>query len=402
MILKMVNDQTVEEMHEEGLDNEAILKKMHPRPLKLTLQMPPKSSSDPSEPEVDPSIPVGKATGSEILAELKAESTYGHDSETSELLESLFMTEWNASRGTEPRDVRLQGLEATITTTTLRSWLKGWQDELAEERMVALMKEGTPADPPKTKSKRRWWHKKGKDEPPRPQRKIPFAPKPLPMGPDELAFVRLKVRSRQILADLHEGFFGGHDGHPKPVPTSLMSFLCTLVGNDFIFSSGSHWWGDGWLLPSESKLMEINPRGATRNASKPKAILLVLNFLVAKTLIHRIVHSHGSPSASANGSAGAAGSAVGGGAKANPQTTENLQLVATVIYWVTRAAMSQAFPGLTTLHSGDSAILKNLASDKAQGHVLKELQRIGWIDEQRDVLLEIVDCVWQNADITSG
>ena len=64
--------------------------------------------------------------------------------------------------------------------------------------------------------------------------------------------------------------------------------------------------------------------------------------------------------------------------------------------------MSQAFPGLSTLHSGDSAILKMLASDKAQGHVLKELQRIGWIDEQKDLLLEIVDRVWEQADISSG
>ena len=98
------------------------------------------------------------------------------------------------------------------------------------------------------------------------------------MGHDELAFVRLKVRTRQILADLYEGFHGGVDGHPKPIPSSLMSFMCTLVGNDFIFP-------EGWLLPSESKLMEFNPRGATRNASRAKSILLVLNFLIAKTLI---------------------------------------------------------------------------------------------------------------------
>ena len=69
------------------------------------------------------------------------------------------------------------------------------------------------------------------------------------------------------------------------------------------------------------------------------------------------------------------------------QVAENLQLIATVIYWVTRAAMSQAFPGLTALHSGDSVVLKQLARDKNQVHVLKELQRIGWIDEQRDFLV---------------
>ena len=334
---------------------------------------------------------MGKTTGSAVLAEIKAENTYGHDSETSGLLKSLFMTEWNGSRGAESRDVRLQGLDATITTTTMRGWLKQWQDELAEDKMVALMKEGTPADPPKPKPKRKWWQRKEKlPEVPKPQRKIPFAPKPLPMGPDELAFVRLKVRARQILSDLHEGFFGGHDGHPKPVPVALMSFLCTVVGNDCIFSTTStHWWGTGWLLPSESKLIEVNPRGATRNANKPKAILLLLNFIVAKTLIHRLVQEHRSRGSSKE-------------LQADAQIKENLQLVATVIYWVTRAAMSQAFPGLSTLHSGDSAILKMLASDKAQGHVLKELLRIGWIDEQKYLLLEIVDRVWEQADITSG
>ena len=292
MILTKLNDETVKEMHEAGLDNAGIIAKMKTtaRPLTLTLEMAAKGSDSTSdEATVDPSIPVGKATGSAVLAEIKAENTYGHNSETSDLLKSLFMTEWNASRGAESRDARLLGLEAEVTTTTLRSWLKQWQDELAEEKMVALMKEGTPADIPKPKPKRRWWQREKEPEPPK--RMIPFAPKPLPMGPDELAFVRLKVRSRQILADLHEGFFGGdHDGHPKPVPGSLMSFLGTIVGNDCIFSTTStHWWGNGWVLPSESKLIEVNPRGATRNANKPKAILIVLNFVVAKTLIHRLV-----------------------------------------------------------------------------------------------------------------
>jgi hypothetical protein len=117
--------------------------------------------------------------------------------------------------------------------------------------------------------------------------------------------------------------------------------------------------------------------------------LLLLNFIVAKTLIHRLVQEHRSRGSSKD-------------VQADAQIKENLQLIATVIYWVTRAAMSQAFPGLSTLHSGDSAILKMLASDKAQGHVLKELTRIGWIDEQKDVLLEIVDRVWEQADLISG
>merc|ERR1711988_282108 len=98
--------------------------------------------------------------------------------------------------------------------------------------------------------------------------------------------------------------------------------------------------GTGWLLPSESKLIEVNPRGATRNANKPKAILLVLNFVVAKTVIHRLLQEHRHRGSSKS-------------LQMESQAKENLQLIATVIYWVTRAAMAQAFPGLTTLHSGD-------------------------------------------------
>ena len=114
--------------------------------------------------------------------------------------------------------------------------------------------------------------------------------------------------------------------------------------------------------------------------------MLVLNFVIAKTLIHRLVQDHRSRSSSKD-------------LQTDAQVKENLQLIATVIYWVSRAAMSQAFPGLSTLHSGDSAILKVLASDKAQGHVLKELTRIGWIHEQKDLLLQIVDRVWKQADM---
>ena len=73
---------------------------------------------------------------------------------------------------------------------------------------------------------------------------------------------------------------------------------------------------------------------------------------------------------------------------------------ATVVYWVTRAAMAKAFAGTkpNQLQNGDAKVIKlGLMSDKALGHVLKELQRIGWIEEQKDALLELVDLVWEKS-----
>ena len=54
--------------------------------------------------------------------------------------------------------------------------------------------------------------------------------------------------------------------------------------------------------------------------------------------------------------------------------------------------------GRHTQQNGDAKVIKlGLMSDKALGHVLKELQRIGWIEEQKDALLELVDLVWEKS-----
>ena len=71
-----------------------------------------------------------------------------------------------------------------------------------------------------------------------------------------------------------------------------------------------------------------------------------------------------------------------------------------MVYGVTRAAMAKAFAGTkpNQLQNGDAKVIKlGLMSDKALGHVLKELQRIGWIEEQKDALLELVDLVWEKS-----
>ena len=62
--------------------------------------------------------------------------------------------------------------------------------------------------------------------------------------------------------------------------------------------------------------------------------------------------------------------------------------------------MAKAFAGTkpNQLQNGDAKVIKlGLMSDKALGHVLKELQRIGWIEEQKDALLELVDLVWEKS-----
>eukprot|EP01047_Picozoa_sp_COSAG01_P031439 COSAG01_NODE_2232_length_8117_cov_4.366426_2_plen_122_part_00 len=95
-------------------------------------------------------------------------------------------------------------------------------------------------------------------------------PKPPPLsGSDELAFVRLKVRTTAIIRDIHAGFCDGQQqpqpqaaaapssvgagaalpGRGKLVPPSVLSFLATLVGNDFTMPKD-------WLLPSEAKALK--------------------------------------------------------------------------------------------------------------------------------------------------
>ena len=285
LMLTKLNDRTVKEMHAEGMDNNAIVALMKERPCTMTLE---KQPSEDDEDEDDDDEVEGTTKAGDVIAQIKAEATYGHDSDTAKLLEDLFMTEWNGSRANESNDVRLLGLRGPIGTHMLRAWLSTWQEERDEDREVMEMMEGTPADiVPEEKPK--WWRKgplKRSKKKQGPQRLVPLPPKPPPITAEEFAFVRLKVRARKVLSDLHDGFLGQGGGDAakkeKALPGSLLSFLCLLVGDDFMFP-------EGWLLPSEAKLVEFNPRGLTRNASKAKAILLVLNFLIAKTVLPAMV-----------------------------------------------------------------------------------------------------------------
>ena len=79
----------------------------------------------------------------------------------------------------------------------------------------------------------------------------------------------------------------------------------------------------------------------------------------------------------------------------------NLQMVATVIYWVVRAAMARTIPGapLHTLHAGDLKLKSRLVpdDDDEQQLVLAELWRIGWMDQHIALLQDVVDSIWKQA-----
>ena len=110
----------------------------------------------------------------------------------------------------------------------------------------------------------------------------------------------------------------------------------------------------------------------------------MLNFLVARAIIPQLLQAH-------HGSLR--------NLAADSRAASNRALLGTVIYWVTRAAFTKAFPGLPegSLQAGDKHIKEQLVHDDELSHVLKELWRIGWMRAQRDLLLEVVDRVWEKA-----
>ena len=346
------------------------------------------------------------ATG--VLQEFLAIKSYGHSNESAELLKQLFVLDWNESRKNATREVQLQGFQAQMPGSVLNGMLSRWVHEREEKTDLAVWTIDAHGEDPRVikaeqkkasaaaeKAKRKGWYQRNPfAHVPTPEeerqaaavaaarernlRKQAHSTAP-PLSDDELAFVRLKVRTGRILMDLHAGFCSEVEmAHPKPVPHSLLSFLATLVSSDFCPP------GEEWFLPSERLLIELNPRGATRNPTKSKAILLVLNFVVSRALIPQLLMEH-------------QGSLHNMQADAN--SAANKMYVATVIYWVTRAAMTKAFPGVGegSLQAGDKKVKEKLASDQEQSHVLKEFWRIGWMAEQKMALLEIVDRVWNRA-----
>jgi hypothetical protein len=136
--------------------------------------------------------------------------------------------------------------------------------------------------------------------------------------------------------------------------------------------------------------------------------VLVLNFVLSKAIIPQLVQD----GATEHGSGMSTG-------------FDNGKMIATVLYWVTRAAMvpSRAEGELETeaelgaesaqdqgggerragaasqmaLHPGDARVLSLLFDDNRQRHVLQELTRNGWLDFTRLKLTQIATMVWDSA-----
>ena len=132
----------------------------------------------------------------------------------------------------------------------------------------------------------------------------------------------------------------------------------------------------------------------TRNCNRSKAVLLVLNFAVAKALVPEMM---------------LAAPPTAGSLRHLPlpdqqaaidRQQQNIKMLATVIYWCCRKAMAAALPEQHTsgqLHTGDGPVLEKLFADAEQSHVLQELQRIRFLDDMAQKLLAVADMVWEKA-----
>ena len=165
-----------------------------------------------------------------------------------------------------------------------------------------------------------------------------------------------------------------------------------------------------FLLPSEIERLRGQPQGVqgirhnnhwtpddtTRKMDVYTARMLLLNFLVSKTLVLHLASPDemGGRHARLRGLSTHSMKALAKGGKA----FENGKMLATVIYWVARAAISPESEGeASRLPDGDGRVLGETYEDREYGHVFKELRRTGWIDQQRERLCEICDKVWHGA-----
>ena len=163
-----------------------------------------------------------------------------------------------------------------------------------------------------------------------------------------------------------------------------------------------------FLMPSERDMLEFTADGTTRHMDKFTARLLLLNFILTKTLVPHLA-GVASPVAAINGSdskvgkLGAAKSAAGklGGLVGKPQF-DNRKMIATVVYWVARCGMIRDETN-ASLHPGDPAVLADLYPDQATGdsggyaHVRDELMRQGWLEKERNRMWEICDKIYERS-----
>ena len=317
--------------------------------------------------------------------------TVGTSEKVSKLLAEMFEEEWMAQRKKAMAD--------TITVALLGQIADSWEAERAEwvAAHPPARKTGKWFNPlswggEESEEDRRKREVEEKADERRQARMARAKPKPPPTSPAEMAFIRLKIRVHRMINELTSGFL---NRPPLPAagaaPASLISFMATMCAEDFAFPSA----GDaGCLLGSEAALIEpdLNQNRRTRNCSREKAVLLVLNFVVAKALVPELMtarnqsmrHLAGNPEQAA----------------AEDRGRENLKMISTVVYWCCRQAMAAATLG-SGMHVGDGPVLERLYSDGEQQHVLAELRRIEFIDDMAAKLLQVVDVVWDKAKVDS-
>lgn len=150
-----------------------------------------------------------------------------------------------------------------------------------------------------------------------------------------------------------------------------------------------------FLLPSEKDILEFTSDGTTKHMDRFSARVLLLNFIITKTLIPHLTNSGASVAAGGH-------SAVPGistrsiGKLVGKPSFDNSKMIATVIYWVVRCGLRRD-ETTTELHTGDPSVLKELYSDSSYRPVLNELMRTGWLEVQRNRMWEICDQIYEKS-----
>lgn len=198
-----------------------------------------------------------------------------------------------------------------------------------------------------------------------------------------------------------------NDGHPKPVPTELYKFMQHLINDGMRFPAQPGGVQEGadasenspFLLPTEKDILEFTSDGTTRHMDRFCARVLLLNFIITKTLIPHLTGSTASTAAGGHKTQrrgtlqGISSRSIARlGKKLN---FDNKKMIATVIYWVVRCGLVRD-ETTTTLHDGDSSVLE-LYPDASYAHVMHELIRTGWLTAQRNRMWEICDHIYEKA-----
>jgi len=151
-----------------------------------------------------------------------------------------------------------------------------------------------------------------------------------------------------------------------------------------------------FLLPSERDILEFTSDGTTRHMDRFSARVLLLNFIVTKTLIPRLTGNNAGAAAGGQSTRQGIISTRSLGKLVGKPTFDNKKMIATVIYWVVRCGLVRDETA-TTLHPGDPSVLKELYPDSSYTHVMNELVRSSWLEVQRNRMWEICDQIYEKS-----